>query len=209
MANKKNKANIQKANQQKIKQKQYEVATKNLFIFPCIALGLSVIALLSFFANFVEIYLQGYGVEQSTSGWAFIAALLTNGYSSPTLSPSLANVFYVFAEDWCAPLATVALLGALVLIINLAVQIVTLVKKLNVLNAVSAVLGLLAAILLIVCYAKGLDMKNANILSDFCGGNPNCSIKSYAIVPAILAIGSAAVNAFAAVKTMQASKLLK
>lgn len=210
MANKKNKAQIQRAQQQQIKQKQYDVATKNLFIFPCIALGLVVIALVSFFANFVEIYASGVGVEQSVSGWSFIAAFLSNGYTSPSIGTgALANVFYVWAKDWCAPLATVTFIAALILVVNLAAQIVAIVKKMHVLNAVSTVLGLVAVVVLIICYAKGLDMKNAEILSGFCKGNPICSIKSYAIVPAILTIGATAVNAFASVKYFQSSALLK
>ena len=209
MANKNRKVQAQQASQAKVKQQKYEAATKGLFIFPCISLGLCVITLLSFFANFVEIYLKGYGVEQSTSGWAFIAALLTNGYSNPLVSPSLANVFYVFATDWCEPLAIVTLFAALVLIVCVVVNLITIVRKMHALNLASAVLGLASAVLLIVCYAKGLDMKNANILSDFCGNNPNCSIQSYAIIPAIFALGATAVSAVATVKNIKAKNLLK
>ena len=210
MANKNKRNQIQQANQRRAKQQQYEAATKYLFIFPSIALGLGVISLLLFFVPFAEVYLQGFGPEHYVTGWEWIVACLSDGYTSPNIARgSLSNLFYYFAKEWCEPLAIVTLFSALVLIINLAVQVITVVKKMHVLNAMSALLSLLAVILLIVCYAKGLDMKNARILSDFCQNNPLCSIKSYAIIPAILSIGSCAVSVYATVMHLRASKLLK
>lgn len=210
MANKNRKSQLHQANQLKAKQQQYDAATKHLFIFTFIAIALSVISLLLYFVPFAQVYLQGYGPEHWVTGWEWIVACLGGNYTSPNIARgSLANIFYYFATEWCEPLAIVTLFSALVLVINLLVQVITAVKKIHVLNVVSAVLSVVVFVLLIVCYAKGLDMKNANILSDFCGNNPLCSIKSYAIVPAIFALGGAGVSTFAAVKYFKASKLLK
>lgn len=210
MANKNKKSQIHQANQRKIKQQQYDAATKNLFIFPCITLGLSVIALLSFFANFAEVYASGVGVETGVSGWSFIIAAITGNYTSPSaVYGDLAVPYYTYAQQWCETLSIVALFAALIALINVVVQIFAIVKKMHLMNAVSAVLSVITVVLLIVCYAQGLDMKNGEILSVFCGGNPICSIKSYAIVPAIIFIGAAAVSVVATVKHVQASSLLK
>ena len=210
MANKNKKTQIQQANQRRMKQQQYDAATKRLFIFPCIALGLGVIALLLYLIPFSEVYLDGYGPEHYVTGWEWIVACLSGNYSSPHIARgSMSEIFYFFATDWCEPLAILTLLSALVLILNAVVQLITIVRKMHILNAVSAVLSLLAVVLLIVAYAKGLDMKNARILSDFCQNNPLCSIKSYAIIPAIFSIGACTVSAFAAVKHFKLSALLK
>ena len=212
MANKNRKIQSQQAQQQKIKQKQYDAATKHLFIFPCIALGLAVLALLFLFVSFAEVYNTQIDnpVEVAVSGWSFFVAGLTGKFSSPAkVYGDLAVPFYLYAAEWCETLALVSVFVVLIAALYVVVQIITIIKKTHVLNIAAAVLGLIAAVLLIVCYAEGLAMKDGEILSTYCNNNPNCSIKSYAIVSAIIMLGATAVNAYAAYKTMQASKLLK
>lgn len=212
MANKNRKTQAHQAQQQKLKQKQYDAATKNLFIFPCIALGLTVLALLFLFVNFAEVYNTQLDnpVEVAVRGWSFFIVGLTGNYTAPNkIYGDLAVPFYLYAAEWCETLALVAVFAVLITVLYAVVQIITIIKKTHGLNIASAVLGLISAVLFIVCYAEGLAMKDGNILSLYCSNNPNCSIKSYAIVSAIIMLGATAVSAFAAYKTLQASKLLK
>lgn len=212
MANKKRKDDLKQAYQRKAKEQQYETATKHLFIFPIIALAVSVLVLLLMFVTFADVYntAEGVGVEVKVKGWSFVISALTGQYTSPdAIYGDMAMPFYYYAAQWCESVAIFALLSVLVIIINAVVQIFTVVSKYHVLNVVSAVLSLLSAVLLIVCYAQGLAMKNGEILSVYCSGNPLCSIRSFAIYPALFALAGCAVSAFAAVKYIQAAKLLK
>ena len=211
MANKKRKDEIRQVYQRKAKEQQYEAATKKLFIFPIIALALSVLILLLLFVNFVDIYntTPGVGVENKVSGWSFAMSALTGKFTSPeSIYDDMAMPFYYYAAKWCESVAIFALLSVIVIILNAAVQVVAIVKRFHILNCVSAILSFVTAALLIVCFAQGLAMKNGEILSTFCSGNPACSIRSFAIFPALFAVGSCVVSTYATVKYMKAAALL-
>ena len=212
MANKKRKEEIRASYQRKAKEQQYEQATKHLFVFPWIALGVSVLVLLLMFVTFADVYnsAAGVGVEVKVSGWSFVMAGLTGNFTSPeSIYGDMAMPFYYYAGQWCESVATFALLSVIAVIINVVVQIIAGIKKLHILNCISAVLSVIVTILLIVCYAQGLAMKNGSILSIYCGGNPLCSIRSFAIFPALISVGGAVVSTIATAEYMKASKLLK
>ena len=212
MANKNRKAQLQQANQQKAKQKQYDAATKNMFIFPIIALVVSVLVLLLYFVTFAGLYnaQAPEGNEGLIKGWTFVSAALTGNYTSTELAGGkLAVPFYAFAPEWCETIGVVALFAAVLFIVNVILQVFTIVRKMNVLNIVSAVIGLVASVLLIVCYATAVDLVNSPILPDYCNNNPACSFGSYSIIPAIVALGGTAASVVASVKHIKASALLK
>ena len=201
---------MQQANQAKVKQQKYDAATKNLFIFPCIALGLSVVLLLMFFVSFSDVYNTSTKVlELNVSGWAYFAAGLSGNYTSAELAQGfLAVPFYSHAKEWTEAVGMFTVITVFVALFNLIVQLVTVLKKFNGLNIVSAVMSLATAILLIVVMAKAVDMNNAKIISDYCN-NPACEVRSFAIFPMLVALGSCAVSVYAAVKNIQAQRLLK
>ena len=212
MANKNRKNQIHQANQRKVKQQQYELATKNLFLFALIAVGISALILILLFVNFADVYntSEGVGVEVKVSGWSFIMAALTGNFTYPdAIYGDIAMPFNYYAQQWCESVATFALLSLVVILFNAVVQVIAIVRKMYVLNVVSAILSVVTAVLLIVCFAEGLAMKNGEILTTYCNNNPACSIRSFAIIPAICALGSAALSVFATVKHLQASRLLK
>ena len=212
MANKKRKEEIRASYQRKAKEQQYEQATKHLFIFPWIALGVSVFTLLLMFVTFADVYnsAPGVGVEVKVSGWSFVMSGLTGNFTSTeSIYGDMAMPFYYYATEWCETVATCSFIAVGVIILNIVLQIFAGIKKLHILNVVSAVLSLVATILLIVCYAQGLAMKNGGILSIYCGGNPLCSIRSFAIFPAIISLGGVVVSTIATAEYMKASKLLK
>lgn len=211
MANKKQ-FNQKQSYQRQSKEKQYNAAMRRLSLFAYISIALSVLILLLLFVNFTEVYNsdRSIGVEIKVSGWSFGIAALTGNYNVPNEGVyGNLDTFYYFAKDWCETTGTFALLALIVILVTLAVQIVAVVKKLHILNCISAVLNVVTAILLIICFAKCLDMKNATILSDYCNGNPLCSIKSSAIVPALAALANTVVGGIATAKYMKASSLLK
>ena len=171
-----------------------------------------VLLLLLLFVNFADVYntTEGVGVEVKVSGWSFIMSALTGQYESPNaIYGDLAMPFYYDAAQWCETVATFALLSLVVILFNIAVQIIAVVKKMYVLNVASAILSVVTAVLLIVCFAEGLAMKDGTILSRYCSGNPACSIRSYAIVPAIFSLGGCVLSVFTTVKHFKASSLLK
>ena len=213
MANKNKRSQIQQANQRRANQQRYEVESKKLTLFTLIALGVSVVLLLLLFVNFAGVYnpQAKNGIEVKVSGWSFAIAALTGNYSSDleAVYGNLAVPFYYYAREFSETVAVFALLTVVVILFNVAVQVITVVKKMYILNCVSAILNVVIAALLIVCFAEALAMKYSDIIPDYCNGNPLCSIGSYAIVPAIFAIGSAAVSVYTTVRYMKVSKLLK
>lgn len=210
MANKNRKAQMQQANQQRVKQQQYDAATKKLFIFPIVAAGLSVLVLLLFFVSFSDVYNNAVkSLEFNVSGWSYFVAGLTGNYTSPTLAGGfLAVPFYSHAQEWTEAVGTLTVVTMFVVLLNLILQIVTAIKKFNGLNIVSAVLSLATAILLIVIMAKVVDMKNATIISDYCN-NPDCEVRTFAMFPMLVALGGCAVSGVAAAKNIKAQNLRK
>ena len=218
MANKKRRDEVRQEYQRKAKEKQYQEATKRLYIFPIIALALILFVFILLFVTFADIYQsEAKVVEGSVSGWSFVVSGFTylfNGHyigSNPDtlhLYGALVEPFYDFATEWCETVAILAVVIVLISVVNIAVQIVTILRKNHILNLVSVALSLVTFVLLIVCYAKCIDMNNATIISDYCR-NPACVIRSYAIFPALFALGAAGVDAFAAGKYLKARKLLQ
>ncbi len=207
MANKKN-------NQEKMrieKEKRFKALCKNLVWFPAAATcGLAVVLLL-FFVNFAYVYNtdEGMGTEVAINGWACLAAVLTGNFSgTASVYGDMSVPFYYYAADWCTLLAAFTVVTFFLILINIILQIVTIVTKKHALNAAAIALDILIAVLLIVCFAVALSMKDAKILSTYCKNNPACSIRSLAIIPAILSLGIAAVHIVCTVKFFSAKSLL-
>lgn len=207
MANKKN-------NQEKIrieKEKRFKALCKNLVWFPVAAIGGFAVVLLLFFVNFAYVYntKAGVGTEVAINGWACLAAMLTGNFTgTASIYGDMALPFYYYAADWCTLLAAFTLVTFILIIINIALQVVTLITKNHALNAAAIALDILIAVLLIVCFAVALSMKDAKILSTYCSNNPACSIQSLAIIPAIVSLGIAAVHIVCTVKYFSAKSLL-
>ena len=218
MANKKRRQEVNQMYQRKAKEQQYQAATKHLYIFPIIALAVSVLVLLLLFVTFADVYQSELKVvESSVSGWSFVVSGFTHifkgqyiGTNPDTLHlyGALVEPFYDFATEWCETVAILAVVTVIISVVNVIVQAVTIFRRNHLLNLVSAAVSLAAFVLLIVCYAKCIDMNNASIISDYCR-NPACVIRSYAIFPALFALAGGVVSVVATVKYFQASKLLK
>ena len=210
MANKKRRNEIQQAHQRKIQGQKYDAAVKKIRIFPIIAIGISVLVLALLFVTFANIYNSAVGVEVKVSGWSFAIAGLTGKFTSPdAVYGDLAHPFYTFAAKWCESIATLTLVAAILVLVMIIVAVVSIIRQNYALNLISAVLSLAVFVLLIVCYVKGVDMVHSDIIPIYCSGNPLCSIQSYAIFPALFALGVVPVSIIAAIKYFIARKLLK
>lgn len=203
-----------KYNQEKIrieKEKRFKALCKNLVWFPVAAIGGLAVVLLLYFVNFAYVYntTAGVGTEVAINGWACLAAMLTGNFSgTASIYGDMAVPFYYYAADWCTLLGAFSLVTFFLIIINVILQIVTIITKKHALNAAAIALDILIAILLIVCFAVALSMKDAKILSTYCANNPACSIRSLAIIPAIVSLGIAAVHIVCTVKYFSAKSLL-
>ena len=208
MANKKNR----EINLKNERDKKFRAACFKLRNFPIICLALSVLTILLFLVNFAEVFNTDYGAEVKISGFNTFFAAITGQYTSEkAIFGNMAVPFNYYAESYVHTLGILTLIAVVLTLANLVVQIVNVATntKNSELNLISLILGVLQAGVLIACFIVALSMKDAKILSTYCSGNPKCSIRSYAIIPAITALIGAAVSGIATVKYFIARKILK
>ena len=215
MANKKYKEMNMQKEQERIRKEKEERFTKTcnkeLTKFPIIAMvGLAVLLLL-FFVDWAYIYNTDIGgKEVSISGFNCLFSGLTGNYtSSDSIYGDMAIPFNYYASAQCENLSIMTLISAVILLILLVCQLVTVITKQHMLNILCAIISVLLSIMLIVCFSMALGMKDSKILPIYCGGNPACSIKSYTIIPAIVALGLTALHGFATYKYYSLRTLLK
>lgn len=194
--------------QQAQKKKQFDATCRKLNPLGWIAVAAIGLTLIFFFLNWMEIYNTDIpGTEVTVNGWAAFAAGLTNNFSQMGgVYGDIAVPFYYYAPDWTLKVARFTLVVLPLLLISLAGQIFAGVKKNLTLNVATAALNLIAGVLLLLCFTTAVSMSGSDILPIYCQSNPACSIRSFAILPALLMLGAAAVNVVVALKFFQARK---
>ena len=206
MANKKNR----EINLKNDRERKFRASCAKLRNYPIICLALSVLTLLLFLVTFAEVYNTDFGAEVKISGYNTFFAAITGQYASEnTLFGDMWLPFNYYAESYAHTLGAFTLIAVILTIANLAVQIVTVATKKSAINVAAFALGIVQFGVLIACFIVALSMKDAKILSDYCSGNPKCSIRSYAIIPALTALIGAVVSGIATVKYFIARKILK
>lgn len=207
MANKKTKEAIIAAQ----KLEKFKNANKKLNLYTYLGIGLIAVIVLTFFVKWAGIYntdIKDY--EVSFSGFNALFAAFSGNYSSADKTyGDIAVPFYYYAAKYCKTLGALTIVSAITLLPALASQILTLAIKKQFLNVVSAALLVIEAIVLIATFATALSMSGSDILPIYCSGNPACSIKSYAIVPAIAALGAAVPHVIASVFYFRSRNILK
>lgn len=188
---------IREANRRREREKARALALRRLAPLSRIALALAAAALLCYFLSWAHIYNTDIaGSEVSVNGWACVASFVTGHYDSPGgIYGDMAVPFYYYAAAYCERLALYTLLSLIAVVAALAVQAVATVQKRYPLHLAAAVLGAVSAALLALCFATALSMSGSDILPIYCGGNPACSIRSFAILPAALMLGLAVLDA--------------
>lgn len=199
------------ANLAKQKERQYTAALKGVLPYSRLALVLLLVALLLFLTPWMDIYNSDIGGEEvSVSGWSCVMAALTGNYTSAGgLYGDMAVPFYYYAADYCEPLAQLALAAAAVVILACVLDLASAFLGIHVLHYASGLLSLAGTVLLILCFVKGISMAASDILPIYCSGNPACSIRSFALIPAIFTLVSAAASVRAVMKYSKAEAILK
>lgn len=191
------------------KQNAFEKQCKQLNVFYIAAICASAVLLLCYFFNWVYIYntSAGVGIEVRVSGWSFSIAALSGKYTaSDKVYGDLAVPFNYYARLYCEKLGTVTLISLILAILTLGANIFLLVKPKHVFSVAPAILSLANTVFLFVCFGIALSMKNSDILPVYCSGNPACSIRSLAVIPAIISLVSAAIPGYVFVRYLKIAR---
>ena len=202
-------ANKKEREQRLLEEKNKQIAsTQNKTLkFHGIMIALCAACLLCFFFNFAEVYNTAVGTEVKVSGWSFFSAAISGNFSSTGASyGDIAVPFYYYAKSYTTIVGTLSVVCVFLLILTLLVNIAVLATRSHSLTFLSLILSILSAILLLASYIVALLMKNAQILTIYCSNNPACSIRSYAIIPCLLAVAYCAVSALTCGKLIRAKK---
>lgn len=205
MANKQTAYNSQKL----AKRKAYEATCAKLLPFSIVGIALSVAVILLFFVHWATIYNTSIGGnEVQISGFNTFFAAITGGYSkTDSLYGDMAVPFYYYAKSYCQASGIFTILAFIVSVLGLFLQV--LATKLHSLHISVVFLNGLAFLLLLACFIVSLSMANSDILPIYCSGNTACSIRSYAILPALCALASCVLSVFNTIKYAEAEKILK
>ena len=182
---------------------QYKESRDKILPMYLIAAIICAVSIFGYFFNWLYIYNSSpnVGTEIKVSGFsAVINALTLEKYTSANKVYGDMNVFYYFAKSYCVPFASVALIAFILTVISAVLCFFVFFTKKQELSFISVIFTIASAVLTIVSFAIAVDMKNSRILPEYCGGNPRCSIRSLAIIPALVMIVSAVVQGVAVVK---------
>ncbi len=200
MANKREKERREKENLLN----QYKESRDKLLPFYLASAIICAVSIFGYFFNWVYIYNSNpaVGVEKSVSGFsAVINALTLKKYTSANIAIyGDMNVFYYFAKNYCVPLATIALVALILTVISTVLGFVIFFTKRQELSLISELFTIASAVMTIICFGIALSMNGSRILPEFCSGNPLCSMRSLAIIPALVLVAASVVQGIAAVK---------
>ena len=185
---------------QKQKEIAFQLATRNLKWLLFGGVVLCIVALITFLMNWSSIYNTTIsGNEVSVNGFQYFLAGLTGDYKNPSYG-DIAVPFYYYAKDTVELLSIFTVISFICLIVTIISACIVVATKKHALSVISAVGALFTGIFLCVCFGIALSMSSSKILSVYCGGNPACSIRSLAIVPAIFCLVSGVIFAVSAIK---------
>ncbi len=200
MANKREKEKRQRENLIN----QYKESRDRILPLYLVAAIICTVSIFGYFFNWVYIYNSNpaVGVERSVSGFsAVLNALTLKKYTSANVAVyGDMNIFYYFAKSYCVPLASIALISLCLTIVSSALCFVVFFTKRQELSFISELFTIASAVMTIICFAIALGMNKSRILSEFCGGNSLCSMRSLAIIPALVLVAASVVQGVAVVK---------
>ncbi|MDY4186645.1 MAG: hypothetical protein SOX77_02140 [Candidatus Borkfalkiaceae bacterium] len=192
MANKREKQKRAEENAKKV----YIGEIKKLFKYIYIGLGLIAFSFVLCFCSWIYVDNSKSGVEVSASGWSFFCAFLSGKYSSTDkIFGDIAVPFYYYAKEYCEKIGLFTFLsilfGVLSAILSGAFLKIS-AQKIKAAGAISAgVCSAVSAVGFICSFVIALTAKNSDVLPVYCGGNPACSIKSLAVLSALVMIFAA------------------
>lgn len=203
MANKKDR----QLRYEEARRKQEQKQLRALRPFDIAALVAAAAVLLCFFFDFAQIYNTDAGVEVHVSGFSFALAAATGGFSSTSsVYGDIAVPFYYYAQSYSIVLGALALAAVAASLLALALPVVRLATGSRRWYALDAAAAALAAGLVVACFAVGVAMNASDILPIYCSGNPACSIRSYAVIGALVAAAALAIEIVSAVRCAAVKK---
>lgn len=182
----------------KDKEKALEELSLSLNKFNILLIVIILLTLLSFIFSWATIYNTDIkGSEVSISGLNVLYCSLTKNFTgTDSLSGDMAVPFFYYAETYCKSLASTTSIAFWFLMLSLLISIIIVITKKQSIHIVSIICNVIVIVLLVVCYTKGIAMNNSKIIPIYCKGNPACSIKSYAIFPAIILMIDIVISGF-------------
>ena len=140
--------------------------------------------LISYFFGFSYIWNTSYGSEASVNGWNYIIAFFSGTYSSENrIFGDLAVPFNVYAKIHARVLAVMVVVSLFIIIALVVVSALNIKKFKKRFELLSIGLLYFLSLVYLGCIIVGLLMNGSDILSKFCGGNPECSIGTLAFIP--------------------------
>ena len=191
-----NKKYVEQRNQA-AREKTLLTKKRRLRFFPLIILLITVVILLLMLTDWAAVYNTSIaGNEVRISGFNCVSAGLSGNYTSENEATfgNMAMPFNYYAKTFLRTLCALTVAVFFVVIAHMLIEVfATITNKQGAFNILAIVFTVAEAALFIACYAVAISMKNAEILSGYCQGNPACSIQSQSIIPAVFAILSLAV----------------
>lgn len=210
-----------KARQQEIinaNKRKYNMAKKTLKIWPPVAVAILAVALLTVFVPFLDIYNDPNAagafnssanggkpfVEIGASGWNCLAIFLKNDYTSAEsqLAPFYYWVTSEGGEPFVTMLAAATFVAVAAIVLSLVTQVIIYFTKAHKLSLITAALDFIAAAAFIVAFASALSC-SGKMIPGYCNGNPACSVRSFALFPAIFAAGAVVIDVIHFIKCRQ------
>ncbi len=195
---------------QEEKKKKFDAFWKKLRFLSLLSLLFAGALLLFMLVNWAAVYNTNSGIEVKISGFNCVASGLSGNYSGTgSAFGDMAVPFNYYAAAYVKKLALVTVAAMFVSIVRILIEIfATVSNKQGAFNVLGIAVGTAQTALFIVCYVVALSMKDAEILSGYCGGNPDCSIVSTAILPAVFAFLSLAAPILGLLLSERAKKIL-
>ena len=184
---------VRQAREKAENEKTYKEKVGKLRLFPILALTVALILLLLFFMDWAYVYNSDSGTEVSVTGFNCLVSGISGNYEGTESSiGDMAMPFYYYAKAESVTLSSITVATFFVLLAMIAAFALASIKNKEYFIIAGLVLGVALTGLLFVSYSVALSMKGAKILSGYCEGNVKCSIRSEAILPALLSLFSLA-----------------
>ncbi len=191
----------------KKKQRAFEGVCKSLRPLGRASAILQAIALLLFLVPFICIYNTDIpGIEIKVGGFSAALCALTGQFTNVGAVFGNMDIFNHFAPTHCRTVAICAAAAAVLLLVSLVMCVLLLIGKAPALHTPAAAMQFAAGVALIVGFAFALAMSKTQLLPEYCSSNPACSVRSYAILSAIVTLVGGVVSLAAGIRYIKAKK---
>lgn len=200
------KEQIRQASAQRKKEQAFQISLKRLAPWSYVSVGLLAAAVLLFFTNWLEIYNTDIpGVEIGVSGFSAAICGVTGHYTLPDSIYGMMAAFYYWVPGPCPTLGITSFIALCSLAAALILAVIAAVGKLHAADIAAAVLSVVSAVCLVTAFIAAKRIA-PDMIAGYCSGNPACSLRCYALVPAFVLLGTAVVLVITFKKYLDARK---